>query len=116
LIAVAADRRRPAHASACHDRIVATRSVATAGQIELRGRGILTFPHEQGGVIRLVVDIVGDEGLERCPSRNQLSTTLPWNRASPPAGSRNSDGRAPGRSGACGTCLASEWGLANTQV
>jgi len=62
--------------SACHGRLVATAPAAIAGRIELRGRGVITMPHEQGGVIRLVADIVDDGGLERMPEPYDLSTTL----------------------------------------
>ena len=44
--------------------------------IELRGRGVISVPHERGGVIRLVADIVSEEGLERMPEPHQLSATL----------------------------------------
>ena len=33
-------------------------------------------PHERGGVIRLVADIVSEEGLERMPEPHQLSATI----------------------------------------
>jgi serine kinase of HPr protein (carbohydrate metabolism regulator) len=62
--------------SACHGRLVATTPAAIAGKVELRGRGVMTVPHEHGGVIRLVADIVGDEGLERMPEPYDLSTAL----------------------------------------
>ncbi len=62
--------------SACHGRIVATAPAAIAGRIELRGRGLISVPHEQGGVIRLVVDIVDEDGLERMPEPHHLSTML----------------------------------------
>ena len=62
--------------SACHGRLVATAPAAIAGRIELRGRGVITMPHEQGGVIRLVADIVEEGGLERMPEPYDLSTAL----------------------------------------
>ena len=62
--------------SAVHGRLVATAPAAIAGQIELRGRGIIDVPHEQGGVIRLIADIVGEEELERMPEPHHLSTVL----------------------------------------
>ncbi len=62
--------------SSCHGRIVASAPRATAGLIELRGRGILSVPHETSGVIRLVVDIVDEDGLERLPEEHQLTTAL----------------------------------------
>jgi HPr kinase/phosphorylase len=62
--------------SACHGRLVATAIAAIAGRIELRGRGVMTMPHEGGGVIRLVADIVEEGGLERMPEPYDLSTAL----------------------------------------
>jgi serine kinase of HPr protein (carbohydrate metabolism regulator) len=62
--------------SAVHGRLVATAPAAIAGRIELRGRGIIAVPHEPGGVIRLVADIVGEEELERMPEPHHLSTQL----------------------------------------
>jgi serine kinase of HPr protein (carbohydrate metabolism regulator) len=62
--------------SNCNGRLVASAPRATAGLVELRGRGLLSLPHEQSGVIRLVVDIVEDEGLERMPEGDQLTITL----------------------------------------
>jgi HPr kinase/phosphorylase len=62
--------------SAVNGRLIATPPGATAGQIELRGRGLISVPHERGCVIRLVADIVSDEGLERMPEPHQLSATL----------------------------------------
>jgi HPr kinase/phosphorylase len=62
--------------AACHDRIVASAPQATLGMIELRGRGVITVAHERSGVIRLVADIVDEEGLERMPEEHQLSATI----------------------------------------
>jgi serine kinase of HPr protein (carbohydrate metabolism regulator) len=62
--------------SACHGRIVATAPVSISGKIELRGRGIIDVPHEPSGVIRLVVDIVSEDRVERMPEPHNLSTTL----------------------------------------
>jgi HPr kinase/phosphorylase len=62
--------------SSCHGRLVASAPYATAGLIELRGRGLMGVPHEPSAVIRLVVDIVGAEGLERMPETHQLTATL----------------------------------------
>jgi serine kinase of HPr protein (carbohydrate metabolism regulator) len=62
--------------SNCHGRLVATKPGATSGLIELRGRGILRVPSEPAGVIRLVVDIVETEGLERMPESPQLTADL----------------------------------------
>lgn len=66
--------------SSCHGRLVASAPRATAGLIELRGRGPIAVPYERSVVIRLVADIVdaeGDaEGLERMPEAHQLTETL----------------------------------------
>lgn len=62
--------------SVCHDRVVASAPQATLGLIELRGRGVISVAHERSGVIRLIADIVDEEGLERMPEQHQLSATL----------------------------------------
>ena len=62
--------------SACHDRIVASAPQATLGMIELRGRGVIAVPHERFGVIRLVADVVSEEGLDRMPEEHQLTAAL----------------------------------------
>ena len=62
--------------SNCHGRLVASAPFATAGLIELRGRGLVSVPHEPSGVIRLVADIVETEGLERMPEAHQLTATF----------------------------------------
>jgi HPr kinase/phosphorylase len=62
--------------SAVHGRLVATAPAAIAGRIELRGRGVIAVPHEQGGVIRLIADIVGEEELDRMPEPHHLLTEL----------------------------------------
>ena len=100
--------------SLCHDRIVASAAQATFGMIELRGRGVISVAHERAGVIRLIADIVDEEGLERMPEQHQLSATIARNRASPPAGSaRNRASRAARRSGAHRVEIAPRQGLAN---
>src|SRR5688500_6349470 len=55
------------HISACHGRIVAAATSATAGLTELRGRGIVPAPPERSAVVHLVVDIVDETQLERYP-------------------------------------------------
>lgn len=64
------------HLSACHGRAIAAAPAIIAGKIELRGRGIVTVPFERNAVIRLVVDIVSEEGLARLPEQDQFSTML----------------------------------------
>jgi HPr kinase/phosphorylase len=66
--------------SSCHGRLVASAPHATAGLIELRGRGLITVPYERSAVIRLVADVIDAEedagGLERMPEAHQLTETL----------------------------------------
>jgi serine kinase of HPr protein (carbohydrate metabolism regulator) len=62
--------------SNCHGRLVASAPRATAGLVELRGRGLLRVASEPSGVIRLVVDIVDQAGLERMPEPPQLTADL----------------------------------------
>ena len=64
------------HLSACSERLVATAPAATAGKMELRGRGIVSVPYERNAVIRLVVDLVAEAELERLPDRAQLSAMI----------------------------------------
>jgi serine kinase of HPr protein (carbohydrate metabolism regulator) len=61
------------HLSACHGRLVATAPAAIVGVLELRGRGLISVPHERNAVIRLLVDIVAAEQLERLPATVELS-------------------------------------------
>jgi serine kinase of HPr protein (carbohydrate metabolism regulator) len=60
----------------CHERVIASAPQATLGLIELRGRGVIKVPHERAGVIRLIADIVDEEGLERMPDEHQLSAAI----------------------------------------
>jgi HPr kinase/phosphorylase len=64
------------HLSACHGRIVAAAPSATASMLELRGRGIVAAPRERSALIRLVVDMADEAGLERYPEAERLETTL----------------------------------------
>jgi HPr kinase/phosphorylase len=64
------------HLSACHGRLIATAPSAVAGSIELRGRGILPVPHERSAIVRLVVDIVAAEELERMPDEPHLRSEI----------------------------------------
>jgi serine kinase of HPr protein (carbohydrate metabolism regulator) len=57
-------------------RLLAGPPSAIAGLIELRGTGILRCPHESAAVIRLVVDLVEPETIERMPSAADLVTEL----------------------------------------
>lgn len=62
--------------SACHGRIVASGPAALRGMLELRGRGIVAVEHEASAVIRLVVDLVDAEELQRMPEQSELFATL----------------------------------------
>ena len=64
------------HLSARDGRVVASAVAPVAGLLELRGRGIVTVPHERSAVIRLVVDIVSEAALERLPDSDQLTATI----------------------------------------
>jgi serine kinase of HPr protein (carbohydrate metabolism regulator) len=57
-------------------RLLAIAPAAAHGMIELRGRGPISVPHERSCVIRLVVDIVSSDALERLPEDAQLSLVL----------------------------------------
>jgi hypothetical protein len=47
-----------------------------AGQMEMRGRGVIRLPHEQSAVVRLVVDIAPVDAFERMPESSQMSTEI----------------------------------------
>ena len=64
------------HLAACHGRILASAPAATAGLIELRGRGVVSVLHERSAVIRLVIDLVEAEELERMPEADQSCATI----------------------------------------
>lgn len=57
-------------------RIAATAPAVISGLIELRGRGLISVPHEKFAIIRLVADIVADEDLDRMPEPDELFVTL----------------------------------------
>ena len=61
---------------AANGRLIARAPGPLAGLIELRGRGILRIAHEPACVVRLVVDIVGKNGLERMPEPEDFTTDL----------------------------------------
>ena len=64
------------HLSARSGRLIATALEATAGRMELRGRGIVAVPHERTAIVRLVVDCVPADALERLPEPASLTTSL----------------------------------------
>jgi serine kinase of HPr protein (carbohydrate metabolism regulator) len=64
------------HVAARSGRLLASAPAATAGQMEMRGRGVVSVPHEQSAVVRLVVDIVGEGEFERMPEASAMSTEI----------------------------------------
>jgi len=62
--------------SHCHGRLVAGPPAATAGLLEVRGRGLVTLPFERWAVLRLLVDLVEPRVLERLPEAPELSEEL----------------------------------------
>jgi len=64
------------HVSVVHDRLLASVPAAIEGLMELRGRGLIAVPCERSAVVRLVVDIVAEEALDRMPDESQLVTTV----------------------------------------
>lgn len=64
------------HLNACHGRIVVAGHGATAGRIELRGRGLVERPFEASAIVRLIVDLVASERLPRLPEADALTATL----------------------------------------
>lgn len=57
-------------------RLVACPPSSIAGLVELRGAGVLRRPFEPAAVIRLVVDMVAGEDLERLPAETDRSAVL----------------------------------------
>ena len=64
------------HIAARSGRVIASTPARIAGLIELRGRGLIAAPHERSCVLRLVVDIVSDDALERMPHDGQFTAVL----------------------------------------
>lgn len=62
--------------SNCHDRLVVSAPAATAGLLEVRGRGLVAVPFERWAVLRLVVDLAHGQEIERLPSDAELRTEL----------------------------------------
>lgn len=60
--------------AAVNGRLVARVPEAIAGLMEIRGRGIERVDHEPAAVIRLVVDLVAPEALDRVPA--EADTTI----------------------------------------
>jgi hypothetical protein len=57
-------------------RLIASAHAPIAGRLELRGRGIVGVPHERSAVLRLVLDIVSAEIVDRMPDAAQLTTSV----------------------------------------
>jgi HPr kinase/phosphorylase len=64
------------HLAACDGRLVASAPDIISGLLELRGRGLVDVPFERNCVVRLVVDIVSEEALERMPDDHQLTAVI----------------------------------------
>jgi serine kinase of HPr protein (carbohydrate metabolism regulator) len=64
------------HLGACHGRVIASGHGAVAGQIELRGRGLVERPFEPSVIIALIVDLVPPGEFERAPEPDTLTATL----------------------------------------
>lgn len=64
------------HVAARSGRLVASAPAAIAGQMEMRGRGVVQSPHERSAVVRLVVDLVPENEFERMPDAVQMSTEI----------------------------------------
>jgi serine kinase of HPr protein (carbohydrate metabolism regulator) len=64
------------HLSACHGRVVATAPAPISGMVELAGHGILRVPYEASAVIRLVVDWVAEQELDRLPESSEFFAEL----------------------------------------
>lgn len=62
--------------SVAHGRLVARAPEAIAGLMEIRGRGIVAVDHEPAAVVRLVVDLVPAEALERMPEADAAETLV----------------------------------------
>ena len=50
--------------------IIASAPATIAGRLEIRGVGIVTLPHVTGAKLRLVVDLVAADQVERLPDRH----------------------------------------------
>jgi serine kinase of HPr protein (carbohydrate metabolism regulator) len=64
------------HLCCCHGRVVATAPSTIAGLLEMRGLGLVRMEHEASAVIRLVVDLVGPDLLDRHPEPAAASATI----------------------------------------
>ncbi len=52
-----------------HDKIIARPPKTIAGKMEVRGLGIIEFPHLQQAELKLIVDLSEPENISRLPSR-----------------------------------------------
>ena len=64
------------HLGARNGRIIASGHGAVPGKIELRGRGLVERPFERSAIVRLVVDCVVPDQIERLPEPDILTATL----------------------------------------
>jgi HPr kinase/phosphorylase len=56
--------------------IVASAPVNLAGLVEVRGQGIVRFPHKAKTKIHAIIDLVPLAEIERLPEKSELETTL----------------------------------------
>ena len=63
------------HVEPVHGRLLVRPAAPLAGQIEVRGVGILTMPHEPVAVVSLLVDLAAADA-ERLPEPNQQQTAI----------------------------------------
>ncbi|MDH3195697.1 MAG: hypothetical protein OEL78_05230 [Hyphomicrobiales bacterium] len=64
------------HLGACHGRVIASGHGALRGLIELRGRALVERPFEPSAIVRLVVDFVSPDRIERLPEPDAMTATL----------------------------------------
>jgi serine kinase of HPr protein (carbohydrate metabolism regulator) len=64
------------HLSARNGRVVASGHGAVAGLIELRGRGLVERPFEPSAIVRLVVECVAPDRIERLPEPDILTVMV----------------------------------------
>jgi len=64
------------HVAARNGRLLVSAPAAIAGQMEMRGRGVIQLPHERSAVVCLVADIVAADAFERMPEPSRMATEI----------------------------------------
>ena len=64
------------HVAARNGRLLVSAPAAIAGQMEMRGRGVIQLPHERSAVVCLVTDIVAADAFERMPEPSKTATEI----------------------------------------